>query len=83
MKAIDKILKENGNLRVGNHRIEWTFNDAGHEIANYYYHDTIICQVNTNQCTVSYDNGGYDTRSTNTAINCYKRYFKDYAEVSR
>lgn len=55
----------------GNHHVEYT---NGHR--KFYYYATCICDADDQNNIVTIDNGGYNTRSTNVAINGYIEYFK-------
>jgi hypothetical protein len=66
---------------VGNHRRE----KGDNGVMNYIYHWTAICRVNDVDKLFTTDDGGWATRSTNRAINDYRRYFKDkgYTEIDK
>lgn len=63
---------------MGNHRRE-----VSGDIESFIYHWTSICTVNHKKGIFVIDNGGWNTQSTNRAINDYRYYFLDkgYTEV--
>lgn len=73
LKAVEKCIEAmaigKDSFKTGNHRAE-RFSDG--TIA-YYYHDTAICVVSEGKA--HYDNGGWNTSSTNRAINSYRQYY--------
>lgn len=77
LKAIEKLVK-GISTHEGNHHSE----DCGN-IVKYYYFNTAICTQDIKSQTFAIDNGGYNTQSTNRAINDYRRWFTqhDYIEV--
>lgn len=82
MKCIKQLLRGE-RTNVGNHRCEEA-RVAGHEVERFIYFSTAICTVNHSLKTFVIDNGGYDTMSTNRAINDYRSHFKremNYFEV--
>lgn len=74
MTTVDKLIiaaNEGKKFKkLGNHRMEQ--ND---KFIKFIYWSTTICQVDKTTNAVSYNNGGWDTSSTNRAINAYKKYF--------
>ena len=69
MRTVEKLLNSNKDMKLGNHRLE--IQSDGEEW--YYYHATPIVKVNRNFGRVVVDNGGWNTSSTNRAINSYLR----------
>ena len=69
-----------GNLescRIGNHfcaRSESNYRE-------FYYHDTCICIIDTEDKTVMFDNCGWNTSSTTRAINSYRQAFTGFHEL--
>ena len=57
------------SAKQGNHRME----RASDGRIWYYYHSTAICTVKDG--VAKYDNGGWNTSSTNRAINSYRAYY--------
>lgn len=78
MKTIDLLWKER-NCKAGNHKLEISNNG----IKNLIYYWTTICKVNPSLKVFATDNGGYNTSSTNRAINAYSRelLWEGYKEV--
>lgn len=70
LKSIIKLVNKESK-KIGNHRCE-SFGD----IVEYIYHQTCICRVNKHTREFSVQNGGYNTSSTNRAINDYSRFFQ-------
>lgn len=51
----------------------------------FFYHRTAVCVVDTVLRTVSFNRGGFGSRSTTAAINDYKYYFVEclgYVDVT-
>lgn len=73
LKSVEKLIRDykagKKKATYGNHWMVVT--NLG---VKFYYHNTAICVVD-NVGNVTYDNGGWNTRSTTTAINSYKQYF--------
>lgn len=73
MKSGEKLIasaKLGREKTIGNHSLKIAFNSWF-----FYYHNTAICIYNTVTKVVQYKNGGWNTTSTNRAINSYKEYF--------
>ena len=80
MKAIDTLVaQKTGFKNIGNHGVI----NKNDNTSWYQYHITTICIADHTNKTVEYRNGGYNTRSTNQAINCYRKHFADYKEVTK
>jgi len=68
MKTIKKLINGECN-KLGNHKREITEDNR----ILYYYHQTVICEVNHNTKNVIITDGGWKTSSTTRAINSYIR----------
>lgn len=79
MKTVEKLTNEVRNKKLGNHRVEFT--PSGRR--EFIYHWTAICIVDDRTKTFVTNNGGWNTQSTNRAINAYRRHFESlgYREV--
>lgn len=66
-----KLSRDYPYRRLGNHRVERDYAYAN-EVYSFYYYSTIICQVDVTSHTVKFENGGYNTSSTNRAIGTYR-----------
>lgn len=71
LKAVESLISHE-RTKVGNHSRDF----IGTYTEKFTYHWTSICVVNHNNCTFYVDNGGWNTSSTNRAINDYKRHFE-------
>lgn len=82
LKAIEQLVKGQ-RTNVGNHRRREYTDSRGNVMEDFIYFNTAICKVNHSQCKYLIDKGGYDTPSTNRAVNDYRFYFqsRDYAQV--
>ena len=71
MKTVEKLVRAmrdgKKHMKLGNHRME-----QENGIVRFIYHDTAICTLNRNNGVFYTNNGGWDTQSTNRAINAYK-----------
>ena len=78
LKAVETLLNSEVSKKLGNHQVE-----IKSDIKYFIYHSTVICKVNTKNKTFIINNGGYNTSSTNRAINDYRRHFSSigYEEV--
>jgi len=76
MKTMENLIKAKGNMKLGNHKKEVNGNTT-----KYIYYWTAIVTVDEKEMTYITDNGGYGTRSTNAAINDYKRKLNDKGYV--
>lgn len=80
MKAIDELVNTcTGFKNVGNHSVI----NKKDNTSWYSYHNHIICIANHTDKTVEFSTCGLDTRSTNRAINCYRKHYADYMEVTQ
>ena len=75
LKAVQKCIDSKTDKKVGNHATFWTHPCTGDDIQYFTYHGNVICRVNWTRKKVSLDNAGWNTSSTNRALNDYKRYF--------
>lgn len=76
MKTIEKLINSDRNRKIGNHRLEIQGNKR-----LYYYHDTAI--IVTTPIGIFIDNGGWNTRSTNRAINVYLKHLSNNNIIDR
>lgn len=67
MQTVKNLIEANNNKKLGNHKKE--FYDEGQK---YYYYETVICNVNHVDGTITLDKS-YNTPSTTRAVNAYKR----------
>jgi hypothetical protein len=76
----EKLTSATSYMKCGNHKV--IFTETGRE---FIYWSTAICVVNDVEKTFYTDNGGYNTSSTNRAINQYRCYFTErgYKEVGK
>lgn len=82
MKALERLVSTDKNeMKVGNHAM---FHSMAHvlgngeevEVVRYFtYHGNIIARVNDTKREAFLTNAGWNTSSTNRALNDYKRYF--------
>lgn len=77
LKAVQKCLESSTDRKFGNHGTWWSLPSTGDVIQYFTYHGNVICRVNWTQRTVYLTNAGWDTSSTNRALNDYKRHFSD------
>lgn len=77
--AIRTLTESNTAKRVGNHAVTISRDGCKH----FIYHATEICTVDPVARNFTTDNGGWNTQSTNRAINDYRRYYTamGYTEV--
>ena len=72
LKAIVNLFETNKKV-IGNHsRDGW--NDATGHVSRFKYHNNVICIIEWNNRTCILTNCGWNTPSTNRALNDYKRY---------
>lgn len=74
MKTVEKLTNAVQNMKLGNHRVEFT--PSGRR--KFYYHWTAICTVDDRTMTFVTDDGGWNTISTKRAINAYRRHFESF-----
>ena len=74
LKAVETLVNANNNKKVGNHAMYFSQN---YEVQYFTYHGNIICTVDWKNKTVRLTNCGWNTTSTNRALNDYKRWFSD------
>ena len=74
LKAIEKLLKEGNDLKVGNHSSKHTLNNT---VCSYMYHGTVICEADygNKEFKLPYDGIYSNSSSTRRAVSDYKRYF--------
>ena len=77
LKSVEKCLHSKKDLKVGNHGTWWSLPSTGEQIQYFTYHGNVICRVNWTKHTVYLTNAGWNTSSTNRALNDYKRYFQE------
>lgn len=70
LKCIKKLLTGEKTC-CGNHHVAIV---NGKEC--FFYHSTIICEVDHTNKIVTLNDGGWDTRSTNRAIHSYAPHFQ-------
>lgn len=74
LKSVEKLINayNAGRKKVtyGNHWME-----VDEKEVNFYYHSTAVCTVNNKTGRAVYNNGGWNTSSTNRTISSYKSYF--------
>lgn len=72
LKAIVNLFETNRKV-IGNHsRDGW--NDSTGHVTRFKYHNNAICIIEWNNRTCILTNCGWNTPSTNRALNDYKRY---------
>lgn len=72
LKAIVNLFETNKKV-IGNHsRDGW--NDTTGHVSRFKYHNNVICIIEWNNRTCILTNCGWNTPSTNRALNDYKRY---------
>lgn len=64
---INSYMKGDAYKKVGNHKLE--ISEDG--LAKFKYHDNTIIKINEDEKVIYVDNCGWDTVSTNQAINGY------------
>ena len=74
LKAVERLVLANCKKRVGNHA---TYFSQNCEMQYFTYFDNIICKVDCMNKTVRLTDAGWDTISTNRAVNDYKRWFSN------
>ena len=74
LKAVETLVNANCKKRVGNHA---TYFSQNYEMQYFTYFDNIICTVDWMNKKVYLTDAGWDTVSTNRAVNDYKRWFSN------
>lgn len=77
LKAVQNCIDSQTDRKFGNHATFWSYVSTGDIVQYFTYHDNIICRVNWTRKTVQLTNAGWNTKSTNRALNDYKAYFSD------
>lgn len=83
LKSVEKLVgaTDRNEMKVGKHGM---FRSISHSLENdgeideiryFTYHGNIIARVNDLKRTAFLTNAGWNTSSTNRALNDYKRYF--------
>ena len=91
LKTVEKLIKyadirKGSGTTLGNH---WVSVGSLKLSATFGYHSTAIARVLFNHKTIEFDNGGWDTSSTNTALRDYfgeyvvKRGYKDVTDYTK
>ena len=75
LKAVLNCVSSTKDAKFGNHATFYSNTITGDSIQYFTYHGNIICRVNWTRKEVLLTNAGYNTRSTNRALNDYKQYF--------
>ena len=76
LKAVLNCVSSTKDSKFGNHATFYSNIIANNNVVQYFtYHGNIICRVNWTRQEVLLTNAGYNTRSTNRALNDYKQYF--------
>ena len=76
LKAVLNCVSSTKDSKFGNHATFYSNIIANNNVVQYFtYHGNIICRVNWTRKEVLLTNAGYNTRSTNRALNDYKQYF--------
>ena len=78
LKAVLNCVSSTKDAKFGNHATFYSNIIANNNVVQYFtYHGNIICRVNWTRKEVLLTNAGYNTRSTNRALNDYKQYFTE------
>ena len=78
LKAVLNCVSSTKDSKFGNHATFYSNIIANNNVVQYFtYHGNIICRVNWTRQEVLLTNAGYNTRSTNRALNDYKQYFTE------
>ena len=78
LKAVLNCVSSVKDAKFGNHATFYSNIIANNNMVQYFtYHGNIICRVNWTRQEVLLTNAGYNTRSTNRALNDYKQYFTE------
>ena len=77
LKSVLNCVSSIKDAKFGNHATFYSTPITGDSIQYFTYHGNIICRVNWTQKTVLLTNTGWNTPSTNRALNDYVRYFKE------
>lgn len=73
MKTVEYLVKADSRTKRGNHEVRFVELNC----RQFIYFWTCICEVDDSNMTFTTNNGGYDTQSTNRAINAYVRHFEN------
>ena len=78
LKAVLNCVSSTKDSKFGNHATFYSNIIANNNVVQYFtYHGNIICRVNWTRKEVFLTNAGYNTCSTNRALNDYKQYFTE------
>ena len=77
LKSVLNCVSSIKDAKFGNHATFYSTPITGDSIQYFTYHGNIICRVNWTQKTVLLTNVGWNTPSTNRALNDYESYFKE------
>ena len=77
LKSVLNCVSSIKDAKFGNHATFYSTPINGDSIQYFTYHGNIICRVNWTQKTVLLINAGWNTPSTNRALNDYESYFKE------
>ena len=77
LKSVLNCVSSIKDAKFGNHASYYSTPITGDSIQYFTYHGNIICRVNWTQKTVLLTNTGWNTPSTNRALNDYESYFKE------
>ena len=77
LKAVLNCVSSTKDAKFGNHGTYYSTPITGDSIQYFTYHGNIICRVNYTRKTVYLTNSGWNTSSTNRALNDYKRYYSE------
>ena len=77
LKSVLNCVSSIKDAKFGIHATYYSTPITGDSIQYFTYHGNIICRVNWTQKTVLLTNAGWDTPSTNRALNDYGSYFKE------
>lgn len=77
LKAVLNCLVSHTDRKFGNHATYFKKEEDKKCIQYFTYHNNLICVVNWTDQKVWLDNAGWNTSSTNRALNDYKRYFEE------
>ncbi len=74
-KLIDFGLNKTTDKKIGNHEVVV---NRYNQTTSFYYFDTAIAVIDYNERLITLSQGGWNTVSTNRALNDYKRALKEY-----
>ena len=77
LKAVLNCVSSIKDAKFGNHATFYSNTITGDSIQYFTYHGNIICRVNYTRKTDYLTNSGWNTGSTNRALNDYKRYYSE------